>query len=63
MAKVYGLDKSLTAIYTMLAGINRVDSIWTGHRFLANIHDVNPSDSGSTGWFSGNISKFKVKCN
>lgn len=46
--KGYRLDKPLTKIYTMLVGINRVDSICTEHRFLATIHDVNPLASDST---------------
>lgn len=49
VAKGYGLDNSLTKIYVMLVGINSIDSICAGHRFLANIHDVNPSDLSPQG--------------
>lgn len=63
MAKGYRLDNPLTKIYTMLAGINRVDSICTGHRFLTNVRDINPLASDSTWQFSSKILKFKVKCN
>lgn len=47
-AKVYRLDKPLTKIYMVLVDINRADSICIGHRFLTNVHDVNPLASDST---------------
>lgn len=47
----------------MLVDINRADSICTGHRFLTNIHDVNPLASDSTRQLCWKIAKFKVKCN
>ena len=62
-AEVYRLDKPLSKIYMMLVDINRDDSICTGHRFLTNIHDVNPLASDSTQQFSWKFSKFKAKCN
>lgn len=41
MVKGYRLDNLLIKIYTMLVGINRVDSICIGYRFLINVRDIN----------------------
>lgn len=49
MAKGYGLDNSLTKIYVMLVGINSITVSVQDIRFLANIHDVNPSDLSPQG--------------